>query len=121
MTPNVPANDHLIRDNGLVEDPLRVDQSEMTVQTLGPDVYLVGQEDYSLFVAHDGGFIAVNPYAGLQERYDALREIARRVGSANRCYRNAPPQRSSERRRHRLHERSASLVDTACPRVARQQ
>lgn len=74
VTPNASAGGRLHADVNLTPDPVRVDQSGMTVQLLAPDVYLVGEEDYSLFVAHDDGFIAVNPYAGLNDRFDALRE-----------------------------------------------
>ncbi|MEO1172552.1 MAG: MBL fold metallo-hydrolase, partial [Myxococcota bacterium] len=60
-----------------VEESLRpapemVDTSTMTVDRLGPDLYLVGRDDYSLFVEHAGRFIAVSTYAGFGARVDAL-------------------------------------------------
>ena len=54
--------------------PEMVDTSEMTVEELAPDLFWVGQDDYSLFARHDGGWIAVSPYAGFNERFVALQE-----------------------------------------------
>ncbi|MEL6543138.1 MAG: hypothetical protein AAFQ82_00830 [Myxococcota bacterium] len=48
------------------------DTSKMSVQRLADDVYLVGQEDYSLFVEHEGHFIIVSTYPGVAERAAAL-------------------------------------------------
>lgn len=49
-----------------------VDTSSMTVDRLGSGLFHVGQEDYSLFVEHEGAYFVVNTSAGLKARYEAL-------------------------------------------------
>lgn len=56
-----------------------VDTSRMTVDQLGAGVYLVGQEDYSLFVEHEQAYIAVNTSAGLKARFEALESHTHRA------------------------------------------
>jgi len=74
VTPNVRVDQQVKFESGLREPQTPVDLSEMTVDTLAPGVFMVGQGDYSLFVEDDGGYIAVNMYAGLKDRYEALVE-----------------------------------------------
>jgi glyoxylase-like metal-dependent hydrolase (beta-lactamase superfamily II) len=59
---------------GVQPEPERVEMSEMTVDTLAPGVFLVGQDDYSLFVEQDGSYVGVNAYPGLKARFEALIE-----------------------------------------------
>lgn len=58
----------------LTPEPAMIDTSQMTVEELAPGLFWVGQDDYSMFALHDGGWIAVSPYAGFQERFAALKE-----------------------------------------------
>jgi len=69
---NKSVSRHMKREGNLKADPSRVDMSAMTVDTLAPGVFHVGQGDYALFVEHEGRYIAVNAYGGLKDRYDAL-------------------------------------------------
>jgi len=71
---NIDVTSTLDLEANLQADPARVDLSSMTVDELHADTYLVGQNDYSLFVEHDGGLIGISAYAGLKERHDALVE-----------------------------------------------
>lgn len=73
--PNSPVEALIRVDEDLSEPRTMMDTSEMTVDTLGPALFMVGQEDYSLFVQHDNALIGVNAYPGLKARYEALVEI----------------------------------------------
>lgn len=72
---NVPLEDKIALEGGLSAPKEPVDLSEMTVDQLAPDAFVVGQGDYSLFVITDEGVVAVNAYAGLKERYEALQSF----------------------------------------------
>ncbi len=69
---NIDVNSVLRLETNLREDPARVDLSAMTIDQLHTDAYLVGQNDYTLFVKHNDGLIGISAYAGLKDRYDAL-------------------------------------------------
>ncbi len=72
LTVNAELGDVIALEDGLDAPAERVELSEMTVDELAPDAFVVGREDYGLFVVADGGVIAVNAYAGLKNRYEAL-------------------------------------------------
>ena len=69
-------------DRGVVEEPERVDGSEMTVDAIGEGVHFAGQSPaggagaYTAFIDAGDHVIAVGGYAGLQARYDAYKEAA---------------------------------------------
>ncbi len=72
LTTNAPLADEIALESGLGAPREPVDLSEMTVDQLAPDAFIVGQGDYSLFVVTGAGAIAVNAYAGLKQRHEAL-------------------------------------------------
>ncbi|WFL77513.1 hypothetical protein P7228_00165 [Altererythrobacter arenosus] len=67
-------------DSGIVAEPARLDQAEMTTDEIAAGVHLVGQGPqggaaaYTTFVDAGDHLIAVGGYAGLQARYDAYKE-----------------------------------------------
>lgn len=69
---NEDISDVMTVDPNLTAETTRVDLSELTVDVLAPDVFMVGQNDYSLFIKDNDQLIAVSSYAGLRSRYDAL-------------------------------------------------
>jgi len=73
LRPNARVSRKIAVESGLTPPQDGPDMDEMTVDEVQPELFLVGQGDYSLFVEHDGGLIAVNAYAGLKDRYEALK------------------------------------------------
>jgi len=77
---NVVLNDRKDRnvfeiDNYVVQEPERVDQSEMTVEEVSDGVYHVGQNGiYSTFIIQDAGLIGLGAEGGFGDRLTALRE-----------------------------------------------
>lgn len=67
-------------DTGIVAEPARVDQSEVTTDEIAPGVHLTGQGPqgaaaaYTVFVDAGDHLIAAGGYAGLKARYDAFKE-----------------------------------------------
>lgn len=67
-------------DEGIVAEPARVDQAELTTDEIAPGVHLVGQAPqgaaaaYTTFVDAGDHLIAIGGYAGLRARYDAYSE-----------------------------------------------
>jgi len=66
------VEDHIAIEKDWIEPPASVEDSTMAVNTLAPGFYQVGKEDYSAIAEHEGNYIAINAYAGIKERYDAL-------------------------------------------------
>ena len=64
-------------DRGAVEEPARVDTSEMTVDEIAEGVHHVGTGNaYTIFVDAGDYIVASGGYAGLKDRFDAYREMA---------------------------------------------
>lgn len=62
-------------DKGLVAEPERVDGTEMSVDKLADNIYLVGQGGaYSVFADTGPNIIGVGAYGGLTPRFEALKE-----------------------------------------------
>ncbi|MCB2113556.1 MAG: hypothetical protein R3C42_07925 [Parvularculaceae bacterium] len=66
-------------DRGIVEEPARVSQSEMTVDEIAEGVHLAGvggagAAAYTAFIDAGDHVIAVGGYAGLKARYDAYKD-----------------------------------------------
>ena len=67
-------------DPGVLSEPARLDQSDLTTDEISEGVHLVGQAPqgaaaaYTVFVDAGDHLIAVGGYAGLQARYDAYKE-----------------------------------------------
>ncbi|MGB6229220.1 MAG: hypothetical protein WBF53_03735 [Litorimonas sp.] len=62
-------------DRGVVEEPSRVDQSEMTVDDWNGTAFHVGMgESYTTFFPTTEGLVAVGTHAGLSDRLKAYRE-----------------------------------------------
>ncbi|MDJ0643822.1 MAG: MBL fold metallo-hydrolase [Erythrobacter sp.] len=74
FTPNRDVGPDIAIEDGFAPPAATVEQSEMTVDAIGGGAFMVGREDYGLFVLDDDGVIAVNAYAGLKDRYEALKE-----------------------------------------------
>ncbi|WP_379552450.1 hypothetical protein [Qipengyuania sp. DGS5-3] len=72
ITFNEPVSAKIAIEDGLTLPAPAPDLSEMTVDEIAPNVFVVGRGDYSLFVEHEGQLLGVNAYAGLRERYLAL-------------------------------------------------
>ncbi len=74
FVPNVDVQASLVVGDGFSQPASNVEQSEMTVEQVGDGVFMVGREDYGLFVLDGDGVISVNAYAGLKDRYEAFTE-----------------------------------------------
>ncbi len=74
FVPNADISSMVQVESGLSAAPQMVDHSELTVDSLAANLFVVGREDYTLFAIHGQSVIAVGLHAGLQERYDALLE-----------------------------------------------
>ena len=77
---NVSVNDRKDRgafevEKGIVQEPTRVNQEEMSVDMITPDTHYVGQgEAYTVFVKVPSGLLALGTQAGFAERLAAYRE-----------------------------------------------
>jgi len=74
INPNKSVSRDIRREASLTPDREQFDLTEMTIDEVGPGAFHVGLDDYSFFIEHEGGYILVNPYAGLEARYEALSE-----------------------------------------------
>lgn len=72
LTPNKSVNRKIAVEDDLTPPPAAPESSNMTVDELAPETFLVGQDDYSLFVRDEDQLFAVNPSAGFKARYEAL-------------------------------------------------
>ncbi|WP_209348266.1 MBL fold metallo-hydrolase [Pontixanthobacter sp. CEM42] len=80
FVPNADLSSVLQVEPELSAAPEMVDHSELTVDALSANVFMVGREDYALFAIDGQSVIAVGLHAGLKERYDALLEhLGRRL------------------------------------------
>lgn len=61
-------------EDDLKTPPEAVDTSEMTVDKVSDTVHNVGQEDYTVFIDAGEYIIALNPYGGLKDRFDAYQK-----------------------------------------------
>ncbi len=75
LTPNRVRDSIFEIDRGIVEEPTRIDTSEMTVDELASGVHLAGTGNaYTMFTDAGDYVIGVGGYAGLSARYDAYKE-----------------------------------------------
>ena len=62
-------------EKGVVQEPERVDQSEMTVEEIADGVYHVGQDGiYSTFIDQETGLVGLGAEGGFGDRLTSLRE-----------------------------------------------